>query len=110
MKAQEALQYIEKQHLKKEIPSFQVGDQVKVYQKVIEGKKTRTQIFEGVVIRRRGNGTRETFSVLRQVRADMVEKNFHLHSQTVEKVTVSKPAKKVRQSRLYHLWKRKEVV
>jgi len=109
MKAQEAIKHIEKQYMKSEIPDFQVGDLVKVYQKINEGKKTRTQLFEGVVIRHRGNGTRETFRVLKQTRGDMVEKNFNLHSQTVEKVVVTKPAKKVRQARLYHLWKRKEL-
>lgn len=110
MKAQEAIKIIEKQSLKKEIPDFQVGDQVKVSQRVVEGDKTRHQIFEGIVIRRKGSGTRETFTVFREVRGDMIEKVFPLHSPTVEKVVVTKPAKKVRRSRLYHLWRKKEIV
>jgi len=110
MKAKEAMDLVEKKHLKKDVPDFEVGDQVKVYQKVVEGEKTRTQIYEGIVIRRKGNGIRANFSVLRQIRGDMVEKIFPLHSPTVEKVVVTKPAKKVRRSRLYYLFKKKEII
>ena len=110
LKAKEAIDMIEKKYMKKEVPDFEVGDQVKVYQKVIEGEKTRTQIYEGIVIRRKGSGTRTSFTVLRQIRSDMVEKIFLLHSPSVEKVVVTKPAKKVRRSRLYHLFTKKEIV
>ena len=110
MKAKEAIELVEKKFLKKEVPDFSVGDQVKVYQKVIEGEKTRTQIYEGIVIRRKGSGTRASFTVLRQLRGDMIEKVFPLHSPSVEKVVVTKPAKKVRRSRLYYLFKKKEIV
>lgn len=110
MKAKEAMDMVEKKHLKKDISDFEVGDQVKVHQKVVEGEKTRTQIYEGIVIRRKGSGIRESFTVLRQIRGDMIEKIFPLHSPTVEKVVVTKPAKKVRRSRLYYLFKKKEIV
>ena len=99
---------IEKKYLKSEVPKFRVGDQVKVYTKVREGDKMRTQVFEGVVIRKRGSGTRETFTVLRDERGDQIEKIFPLHSPNVEKVTVSK-AGSARTARLYHLRKKKEI-
>lgn len=110
MKAKEAIAFVEKKHLKKEVPEFKVGDQVKVYQKVLEGEKTRTQIYEGIVIRRKGSGTRTSFTVLRQLRGDMIEKIFLLHSPAVEKVVVTKPTKGVRRSRLYYLFTKKEIV
>lgn len=110
LNAKEAIDLVEKKYLKKEIPDFGVGDQVKVYQKVKEGDKTRTQIYEGIVIRRKGSGIRESFTVLRQIRGDMIEKIFPLHSPGVEKVVVTKPAKKVRRSRLYYLFQKKEIV
>ncbi len=110
MKAKEAIDAVEKKYMKKDTPEFEVGDQVKVYQKVVEGEKTRTQIYEGIVIRRKGSGIRSNFTVLRELRGDMIEKIFPLHSPSVEKVVVTKPAKKIRRSRLYFLWKKKEIV
>ena len=79
---------VEKEFLKKEIPSFKVGDTVAVYQKIVEGDKSRTQLFEGIVVGRRGNGINETFSVLYDVRGDQVEKVFPIHSPFVEKIKV----------------------
>ena len=99
---------IEKKYMKEKVASFRVGDQVKVHTRVREGDKTRTQIFEGVVIRRHGSGTRESFTVLRTEREDQIEKVFPIHSPTVEKVVVEK-AGNVRRSRLYYLRKKKEV-
>lgn len=110
MKAKEAIDAVEKKYVKKDVPEFEVGDQVKVYQKVVEGEKTRTQIYEGIVIRRKGTGIRSNFTVFRELRGDMIEKIFPLHSPSVEKVVVTKPAKKIRRSRLYFLWKKKEIV
>lgn len=94
--------FVEQKHLKPKVDPFRVGDEVKVYAKVHEGEKTRTQVFEGIVIRRRGSGTRESFTVLREDRGDQIEKVFPLHSPNVEKVVVSK-AGKVRKARLYYL-------
>ncbi|MBI4397520.1 MAG: 50S ribosomal protein L19 [Candidatus Omnitrophica bacterium] len=110
MNAKEAISFVEKKHMKKDIPDFKVGDQVKVYQKVIEGEKTRTQIYEGIVIRRKGSGLRENFTVLRQIRGDMVEKIFPIHSPAVEKVVVAAGAKKTRRAKLFYLWQKKEIV
>ncbi len=84
---------IEKGHLKASIPDFRVGDAVQVHTKVQEGDKTRTQIFEGVVIRKRGQGTGASFTVLRNVRGDVVEKVFPVHSPNIEKVTVKSKGK-----------------
>ena len=103
-----AIDLVEKKYLKKNLPDFKIGDSVKMSLKVIEGDKTRTQIFEGTVIRRRGRGVAETFTVLKQTRgsADTVEKTFPLHSPMVEKIKVLKSSK-VRRSKLYYLRKEK---
>lgn len=99
---------VEKRYMKDKTPSFRVGDEVRVHTKVREGEKTRTQVFEGTVIRRHGSGTRASFTVLRTDRADQIEKVFPIHSPFVEKVVVSKAGKRTR-SRLYHLRFKKEV-
>ncbi len=96
------IELIENDYLKKPAPEFQVGDQVKVHLKVHEGDKTRTQIFQGTVIRKRGSGTSSTFTVLKEVRDDIVEKVFLLHSPHVEKVQVVVKGK-VHRAKLYHL-------
>ena len=98
------IELIEKDYLKKSAPEFKVGDEVKVHLKVKEGDKTRIQIFQGTVIRRRGRGTNATFTVLKEVRDDTVEKTFLLHSPQVEKVTVVTKGK-VHRARLYYLRK-----
>ncbi len=99
-----AIEIVEKDYLKKNIPNFKVGDIVKVFQKVSEGDKIRTQVFEGRVIRRRGKGMGETFTVLKESKGstDKVEKVFPLHSPMVEKIKVLKHTK-VRRSKLYYL-------
>ena len=98
------IELIEREHLKKEVPEFRVGDKVRVFQRIQEGDKSRLQAFEGIVIRRRGQGTGATFAVLRADRTDSVEKNFALHSKLVEKVTVIQPAKKkLAKAKLYSL-------
>ena len=96
------IELIEKEYLKKSIPEFRVGDQVKVHLKVQEGDKTRTQVFAGTVIRKRGRGTNATFTVLKEVRDDLVEKVFLLHSPHVEKIAVTTKGKAHR-AKLYHL-------
>ncbi|MBI4358495.1 MAG: 50S ribosomal protein L19 [Candidatus Omnitrophica bacterium] len=93
---------IEKDYLKKSVPEFHVGDEVKVSLKVHEGDKTRIQIFQGTVIRKRGRGTSATFTVLKEVRDDIVEKVFLLHSPLLEKIQVVTKGK-VRRARLYYL-------
>jgi large subunit ribosomal protein L19 len=98
------IEIIEKKQMKEKTSSFRVGDKVMVALKVTEGDKSRTQIFEGVVIRKRGNGVRENFTVLKSTRgsAYTVEKTFPIHSPVVESVKVISSTKPHR-SRLYHL-------
>ncbi|MBI4368522.1 MAG: 50S ribosomal protein L19 [Candidatus Omnitrophica bacterium] len=100
------IELIEKDYLKKSMPEFRVGDQVKVHLKVQEGDKTRVQIFQGTVIRKRGRGMGATFTVLKEVRDDVVEKVFLTHSPQVEKIQVVTKGK-VHRAKLYHLRERR---
>ena len=90
------------EQLKSELPKFGIGDGVKVYIKITEGEKTRTQMFEGTVIAKRGGGISETFTVRRVSYGVGVEKTFPLHSPNVEKIVVFREAK-VRRAKLYYL-------
>ena len=90
------------EQLKSELPKFGIGDGVKVYIKITEGEKTRTQMFEGTVIARHGGGISETFTVRRVSYGVGVEKTFPLHSPNVEKIVVFREAK-VRRAKLYYL-------
>lgn len=96
------IELLEKDYLKESTTEFQVGDEVKVHIKIHEGDKTRTQIFQGTVIRKRGRGTNATFTVLKEVRDDTVEKSFLLHSPHVERIQVVTKGKAHR-AKLYHL-------
>jgi large subunit ribosomal protein L19 len=87
---------------KKEIPQFEVGDTVDVHVRILEGQKERTQIFNGVVIARRGDGMREMFTVRRIVQGEGVERQFPLHSPKVAKVEVKRTGR-VRRAKLYYL-------
>lgn len=95
---------VEKESASKKTPVFRVGDTLKVHVRVKEGDKTRTQLFEGVCIRKKGKGVRASFTVLKESYGDKVEKIFPLHSPNVEKVTVSVKGK-VRRAKLYYLKK-----
>ena len=93
---------IEKGNLKSEVPSFNVGDTVKVSVKVIEGTRERIQIFEGIVISRKNSSVRETFTVRRISFGVGVEKTFPVHSPRIDKIEVVKKGK-VRRAKLYYL-------
>ena len=93
---------LEREQLKESVPVFRPGDTVKVYSKVVEGGKERTQMFEGVVTVRRGGSIGETITVRRVSHGVGVEKSFLLHSPRLEKVEVTKRGI-VRRSRLYYL-------
>jgi len=95
---------VESKHMKEEVPSFSAGDRVKVHVKVVEGGRERTQAFEGRVIRRRGGGTRETFTVRRVSYGIGIERTFPLHSPVIDRIEIVKRGL-VRQSRLYYLRK-----
>jgi len=90
---------------KKDIPEFHVGDQVDIHQRILEGQKERVQVFNGVVIGRRGDGLRETFIVRRIVQGEGVERIFPLHSPKIAKIEVKRTGR-VRRAKLYYLRKR----
>ena len=93
---------IEKPQMKSELPSFRVGDTVRVHAKVIEGDKERIQIFEGVVIGRQGSGIREFVRVRKLSYGVGVERLFPLHSPMVDKIERAREGK-VRRAKLYYL-------
>lgn len=93
---------LSREQLKDAVPDFRPGDTVKVYSKVVEGGKERTQMFEGVVTVRKGGGAAESITVRRVAHGVGIEKSFLLHSPRVEKIDVSKRGI-VRRSRLYYL-------
>lgn len=95
---------IEEEQLKKDIPNFQPGDTVRVHVKVVEGNRERIQVFEGAVIRRRGRGLGETFTVRRVSYGVGVERTFPLHSPKIDKIEVVRRGR-VRRARLYYLRK-----
>ena len=95
---------IEAEQLKKDVPSFRIGDTLRVSVKVEEGDKTRTQLFEGIVIKKQGSGIRESFTVRRVSFGEGVERNFPMHSPTVQKIEVVRKGK-VRRAKLYYLRK-----
>src|SRR5215212_6089960 len=84
------------------VPRFQAGDRVRVHFQVIEGNRRRTQVFEGVVIKRQGHGARETFTVRKQSFGVGVERTFPVHSPKIEKIEVAARGD-VRRAKLYYL-------
>ncbi len=96
------LALVEKGQLKQESPQFEIGDQVDVHQRILEGTKERIQVFSGTVIARRGGGIRETFTVRRIVQGEGVERIFPLHSPKIAKVEVKRTGA-VRRAKLYYL-------
>jgi large subunit ribosomal protein L19 len=84
------------------VPNFQAGDRVKVHFQVVEGTRRRTQVFEGVVIKRQGSGARETFTVRKQSFGVGVERTFPVHSPKIERVEVASRGD-VRRAKLYYL-------
>ena len=93
---------IEAAQLKESVPSFNVGDTVRVSAKIKEGNRERIQIFEGTVLKRQGGSTRETFTVRKNSNGIGVEKTWPLHSPSVENVEVVRRGK-VRRAKLYYL-------
>jgi large subunit ribosomal protein L19 len=92
---------LERQQLRR-VPKFQAGDRVRVHFQVIEGTRRRTQVFEGVVIKRQGEGVRETFTVRKQSFGVGVERTFPLHSPKIERIEVAARGD-VRRAKLYYL-------
>ncbi|MBS4008139.1 MAG: 50S ribosomal protein L19 [Clostridium sp.] len=95
---------IEAEQMKNDLPQIAPGDTVRVHVKVVEGTRERTQIFEGVIIKRQGGGLRETFTVRRISYGIGVERTFPLHSPKIEKLEVMRHGV-VRRAKLYYLRK-----
>lgn len=88
--------------LRDDIPAFRAGDTVKVHVKVVEGNRSRVQVFQGVVISRQGRGVGETYTVRKISFGVGVERTFPLHAPTVEKIEVERRGD-VRRAKLYYL-------
>ena len=86
----------------REVPAFQSGDRLRVHFQVVEGTRRRTQVFEGVVIKRQGSGLRETFTVRKQSFGVGVERTFPVHSPKIERIEVASRGD-VRRAKLYYL-------
>jgi large subunit ribosomal protein L19 len=93
---------IERAQLRQGLPKFAPGDRVRVHFQVVEGSRKRTQVFEGVVLKRQGSGVRETFTVRKQSFGVGVERTFPLHSPKIEKLEVAARGA-VRRAKLYYL-------
>jgi large subunit ribosomal protein L19 len=99
---QNIIEEITKEQLRTDLPNFRPGDTVRVHVKVVEGTRERIQIFEGVVIKRRGGGISETFTVRKVSYGVGVERTFPLHTPKIAKLEVIRHGK-VRRAKLYYL-------
>jgi ribosomal protein L19 len=88
--------------LRHDIPQFRAGDELKVHVRVIEGSKSRIQVFQGIVIRRQGDGVRETFTIRKVSYGVGVERTFPVHTPVIEKIELVKKGD-VRRAKLYYL-------
>lgn len=96
------IQLVEKEHLKKEVPQFRVGDTVDVHTRILEGEKERIQVFSGTVLMRKGSSINATFTVRRIVNNEGVERIFPVHSPYISKVVVRRSGE-TRRSKLFYL-------
>ena len=101
----EIIRSIEAEQLRADVAEFAVGDTVKVYGKIKEGNRERIQVFEGIVLKRQGGSSRETFTVRKMSNGVGVEKTWPLHSPNVEKIEVVRRGK-VRRAKLNYLRER----
>jgi large subunit ribosomal protein L19 len=100
--AMNELQQVESPFLRTDLPEFRPGDTIKVHVRVVEGNKERIQVFQGVVIARRGGGTRESFTVRKISGGVGVERIFPFHSPIIERIEVVRRGR-VRRAKLYYL-------
>ena len=96
------IETLEREQLRDGIPQFKAGDTVRVHCPVIEGQRRRTQVFEGIVIKRQGSGMRETFTVRKHSFGVGVERTFPLHSPKIDKIEVAAVGD-VNRAKLYYL-------
>lgn len=102
MNSAEIISAITKDQIRTDLPDLVVGNNVKVYQKVVEGNRTRTQMFEGTIIKKQGSGIGATFTVRRLSYGVGVEKTWPINSPIIEKIEVSRKGK-VRRARLFYI-------
>ena len=96
------IENIEREQLREDVPQFKAGDTVKVHFKVVEGSRHRIQVFQGTVIKRQGQGVRETFTVRKQSFGVGVERTFPVHSPKIDRIEVMAIGD-VRRAKLYYL-------
>ena len=96
------LDVVDAASLRKDIPQFRAGDELKIHVRVIEGSKSRLQVFQGIVIGRQGNGVRETFTIRKVSYGVGVERTFPVHTPVIEKIELVKKGD-VRRAKLYYL-------
>jgi len=96
------LDAVDAAYIRKDIPNFRSGDEVKVHVRVVEGNKSRIQVFQGIVIARQGSGVRETFTVRKLSYGVGVERIFPIHAPVIEKVELVRKGE-VRRAKLYYL-------
>jgi len=96
------LDALDAETLRSDIPAFRPGDTLKVHVRVVEGSRSRIQVFQGVVIRRQGGGARETFTVRKISYSVGVERTFPVHSPSLDKIEVVTRGR-VRRAKLYYL-------
>ena len=97
-----AIQELEKSQMRTDVPDFRAGDTLNVHVRVVEGNRSRIQVFKGVVIRRQGAGSRETFTVRKISYGVGVERTFPIHSPSIDKIEVATRGQ-VRRAKLYYL-------
>jgi large subunit ribosomal protein L19 len=97
-----AIQELEKSQMRSDVPDFRPGDTLNVHVRVVEGNRSRIQVFKGVVIRRQGAGNRETFTVRKISYGVGVERTFPIHSPSIDKIEVATRGQ-VRRAKLYYL-------
>lgn len=97
-----ATDLIDQQYLRDDVPEFAPGDTLKVHVRVVEGDKERVQVFQGVVIRRQGDGVRETFTVRKLSYGVGVERTFPVHTPIIDRIEVAAHGD-VRRAKLYYL-------
>jgi ribosomal protein L19 len=96
------LDAVDAKSLRKDVPQFRAGDELKIHVRVIEGSKSRIQVFQGIVIRRQGDGVRETFTIRKVSYGVGVERTFPVHTPVIEKIELVKKGD-VRRAKLYYL-------
>lgn len=102
MKQNQLLELITKDQIREDIPAFRAGDSVRVHARIVEGTRERVQLFEGVVIKRKGTGIQATYTVRKISNGVGVERTFPLNSPRVDKIEVTRNGR-VRRAKLYYL-------